>query len=239
MVKSITTKTKRERILKAAMEGFFENSSNNKYISNINTTLLHDKDFLYELCDAAYFDDPISKIEFIYDFFSCLPSDMQDDKDFVLNMLEKNDNIYELLTYDLKDDFDITMKAIKFNAGNLVYASDDMKNNKKIILTAFKEFDHALYHASDNLKDDFEFVSYVIHHYKPDNIMYASDRLKNDFDMAWDIISIDCSCLLHMSDEIKDNLEIMYEAIKKDCYTYNFASDRLKNDPYIKKLVNI
>lgn len=105
--------------------------------------------------------------------------ELRDDKEVVLEAVEKDGCSLRLASERLKDDKEFLMSLVKKNGFSLYYASDRLKDDKEVVLEAIKS-GFSLYYASDRMKDDEEVVIEAV---KKDchSLRYASERLQKKF----------------------------------------------------------
>lgn len=84
--------------------------------------------------------------------------ELRSDREFMIEVLQKNPNALEYATDELKNDKDIVTEVVESCGFALKYASDELKNDKEVVLKAVKNNGVALEFASERLRDDKEII---------------------------------------------------------------------------------
>jgi len=164
---------------------------------------------------------------------------LQNDKEFILNIINECNNAYKLISFNFKLDKDIIFSAVKRDTCIFEYIMNIIKNNEelysnndfcKIITTiAVSKNPMALEYAYDIFKNDKNIVLKAI---KKDSyvLKFAYETLKNDKEVVLSAVYKHGNTLEFASEILKNDKEVVLCAVKHNRYAYNFASDVLKND---------
>lgn len=113
-------------------------------------SLMDNDNFVLKAFKSAMYDSDIIAIH--------MSERLKNDKDFVLNVLDSNDNIFQYICDDLKDDMNVVLKAVSICGLNLEYASERLKNSKSVVLEAIANYDVSFVDMGDTLISDKEFT---------------------------------------------------------------------------------
>ena len=138
-------------------------------LNNVSNNLLHNKDFIKSI------------IEKCQEAFEYIPEDLKNDKDFIIELLDKGyTRILDYISEDLKNDKDFIITIIeKYDDFILFKTSPEIKNDFNVVKCSINKYGMSLEFASDNLKDNEIIVTMAIEKHIH-AIIYASDRLKQD-----------------------------------------------------------
>ena len=71
-------------------------------------------------------------------FFPLIDDKLKNDREFVLEVIKGNADMFRYISDDLKNDREFVLEAVKINPLVFKYLSNDLKNDREIILK-FKE----------------------------------------------------------------------------------------------------
>ena len=164
---------------------------------------------------------------------------LQNDKEFILNIIKECNNAYKLILFNFKLDKDIIISAVKRDTCTFEYIMNIIKNNeelysnnyfcKNITELAVTKNPMALEYAFDIFKNNKNIVlkaikknSYVL--------KFASETLRNDQEVVLSAVYKHGNTLEFASETLRNDKEIVLVAVKHNRYAFTFASDILKYD---------
>lgn len=134
-------------------------------------------------CDSDEFKEAVSEGLFETETFIEICDDLKNklntDKQYVLQLLKKDESVWKYVGDSFKKDKDFVLAAIKRGENALAYADDSLKKDKDVVLAAIKQDVSVLYYADDSLKKDKNFMLAAIEE-NTDAIHYADDSLKKE-----------------------------------------------------------
>lgn len=144
-----------------------------------------------------------------------LPSDLLNDKEFMLKAIEIRPTWFGNIGKDLEDDW--------------LFVSNIIKN-----------FPLTFQYAKDNIKDDYQAALLAVSNYG-NNIRYISDKLKSNNSICLAAVKNNCIVYKYLTEEIRADKIITKVAVTTNLYSaYNFqyTSQENKNDiDFIKSLM--
>ncbi|KAL9644036.1 hypothetical protein ABK040_005504 [Willaertia magna] len=144
---------------------------------------------------------------------SIIPFNFLFEKDFVMNLLERDHTFFEKITsYELLDDKEVVLIAIRKNGHLLCHASENMKNNKEIVSVAVDTDGDALMYASRELRDDKEIVLKAVRN-NGKALLEASERLKGDLDIILEAMKLKVSYISFASKKFKQDENLMNQVL--------------------------
>ena len=185
------------------------------------------------------------------------PFELQDNKEYVLDIVEKCGEAIQYASPRLKNDRNVAITAINNNGFSLKYVSKELQDDEDIVLLAIDNYALALGFASDNLKKDRNIVMEAVKrngfslHYTPQEIRndkqivieavknygrsltIASKELQNDRDVVKIAVKKQGNALFFLSKEFQNDYDIVMEAVQNDGYSLKYASKHLQNDSNI------
>jgi hypothetical protein len=163
--------------------------------------------------------------------FRYIPEEFQEDRDFVLQAAARNGLVLQYLSPDFQGDREVVATAVENNGRVFMYASAALRENSEFALEMCKKNYEALSGASDSLRNDREFVSECLRN-DWRSFQYASCDLQRDREFIFEMLSrgINCRLVQYADESIRSDQEVMLEAIKKDAYAFTYASDDLQNN---------
>ena len=165
------------------------------------------------------------------------PEYLRDDKELMLEVIDKNKGHIYYLSDRLKDDEEVVLKALIKSPSSVEFISDRLRDDREFIVKALHEMQDKgpgyahlgsfVYESlSPRLKDDEEILCLLLEHTYY-FLRFASDRLKANKDMLLKFKhSSYISILENASDSVKDDEDFLF----KFKNPLEFASDRLKDD---------
>ena len=179
--------------------------------------------------DKNYFLDKIKKNVNMYDKIS---DNFKYDKDIILEVInnfhKKYSTIYQNLPEDLKSDKDIILLLIKNNYNFLEYAPLNIKNDYDIMLEAVKTNGSFIYFASPKLQKNYHIVLEAVKR-KSSILEYVHPEFKNNYNIVLEAVKKDGSYIEYASSELKNNPDIVLEAVK---------NRRCGNSTFFKKYIS-
>ena len=161
------------------------------------------------------------------------------DKEFVLQVMEYNTEIYRQLDMVLKKDIDIAVKA--FSVNSLVVPQGLFKNNE-FLNRVFKDMNTSNFKSYNMLinsnPDNFDLVPYnlkqnkeIILHLIGTNIIKLIPKIDyvfhDDYDIIFKAVVYDPECIEYASLRLRDNKDIIMKIISKDIKLLRYASKRI------------
>lgn len=188
------------------------------------------------------------------DVLKIVHSDIKNDRDFLLTVLEQNGKALQYVDTPFKKDRGVVLTAVMQNGLALEFADDSLRSDPELVLAAVKQDGLALQYASEALKKDPEIVlaavrqesraleyasverrkDYgIVYEAVTQNglaFQYASDEIKKDRDFARAVVMKSGRALQFVCDELRSDPLFMLDLIKENWWLLNFASDTLKED---------
>lgn len=87
-----------------------------------------------------------------------LPDSLLSDKEFMLDAIKEDAQIFEYASDALKADREIALAAVKEDGDLLRFVSDKLKSDKLLVIEAVKQWGDALVYASKELQGDQEVI---------------------------------------------------------------------------------
>ena len=151
-------------------------SSGGSYHIPVPNELRLDRDFITGIMDwqahlALHYADKslqedkafvLELVELDYNAFLSAPKSLKKDKEYVLEVMDVNGETILYVDDDLKKDKDVVLKAVQNNGYALDFADDSMKKDKTIVFEAIKQKGHAFCYADISLKSDIDFALKVV-----------------------------------------------------------------------------
>lgn len=152
-------------------------------------------------------NDPSLLLEILRTHPSLLgSSDLNESKDYILNLLPEYKIKPAYLGASLKDDVDIAEQFLKMDPVFFQQFSESLRSNSNIASQAVSKSLFNFEYVGEELRGDYEFVSSIVE----DNgsyIRYASDELRADKDMLSIAVSNDYKAFEYADDSLKTDLE--------------------------------
>ena len=177
---------------------------------------------------------------------------LRNDKDVVLNAVEKNGVCLQFASDNLKNDREIVLIAVQNDGQALEYASDNLKNDREIVLIAVQDKGEIIDYVSQILKNDYEIilcsVRSVLKMYDwEDHDHFRDEYFKKLY--SYCLKSVLKAVLLEicqefcydrplplpfdLGDELSNDRSFILDAVKINGLTLHNASDILKSDPEV------
>ena len=199
MIKRITEKSSKERVLQAFKEGYFNNKSDYE-LNKINPNLLNDKSIALEL------------VKYNGIIYNNLNNDLQNDKDIIITAIKTNCSVYKDIPDIFKNDKEIIIAFVSskslHNLETVSYDVDKLKDkdkwldDKDVILAGCQNTSAFLKCASTRLKDD-EDVALTAIKKNPFAILNMSYRLQSDEDFTIKAMKANEDVIKYVKPEIK------------------------------------
>ena len=177
-------------------------------------------------------------------------SDLRGDKDFVMQLLDKDLSVERYIDSELFKDRDVAMKVMENNpmfykslsdlypkdqemirmavaAGHFGYV--DAKNLDKDFIQELVELNPNFFSAShvyNTFGDDKDIVMKAVEG-NGEMLKYASNELKDDKDVVMKAVKNNGVALQYASNRLKDDFEVAVAAINNNGHAYEHVSDRL------------
>ena len=160
-------------------------------------------------------------------------TELQDDREVVLECVKNGGNAIEHASARLQDDREVVLECVKIRGDAIKHASARLRGDKEIILAAAKKWNSAkvLNLASTELQDDREVVLHCVK-IRGDAIQHASARLRGDKKIILAAIEKrNGDTVLNLaSTELQDDREVVLECVKSRGEAIQHASARLRGD---------
>jgi len=142
---------------------------------------------------------------------------LKEDRDIVFEAMKQDPSVFKFASHTIKCDEDIIKLAVKNDGLNLEHTSATNQNNPEVVMLAVQQNGNSLRFASMDLISDREIVKEAVKQ-NYNSFEFVSHDLKNDKAFIVELIEETKSLkfLNHASTEIKNNKEVMLEAFKKD-----------------------
>lgn len=177
-----------------------------------------------------------------------IKNEIKNDRNFILELIEKNPNIIRVLNAKFKNDKEIVLKAIEFDPGVTQCISDRLKDDEEVMFLA-STYGYCLEHASERLKNNEEFVMKIFDYlyeekcnWNEENydsfhsvytLLYMGEKLKSNSKFMLSLVEKYGNwlpILEYIDKNINNYKQIAKEALKKDYRSIKFLRDDLKND---------
>ena len=157
-------------------------------------------------------------------------SDLQNDKDIVLEAVTQNALSLKHASIDLKNDKEFILECVKYSPNCLIYTNNNLKNDKEIVLECIKHNNKfCLENISDNLRNDKEFILECIK-YNKECLEFANDNLRNDKEFILECVKQNGKTLEYASTLLQNNKEVVLVAISQHKDAFQYASSDLRYD---------
>ena len=246
MITNTTTKNKILNIIKTDALNIY---CDTQQLSNINPLLLNDKTFIYDFIKTTRgisFSNDV-KLHIIYGLFYYMSIDLQNDKDFILTILNKYhiDVIFNTIDDSMKLDRDIFKSLLQLDDICIDLLDDDnlhitkqmIYNDKELIELIFKQPISSIENIWDIIDPS------IITDTAWTNIQsfsqvfkYFSENLKDDYTISWEAVRLNGENLEYVSDRLKDDIPLVKLAYNQNIDNLKYASDRIKENPILLKL---
>lgn len=217
-------------------------------------------------------DKEILKVYFelkneISDFIQ-LPQSLKGDKEFLLEAVKYNPEIYKILPVEIRaekefyelailklglidelpdfvfDDEEMILNTKVEIDRYLLIASDRLKKEKSFVRKTCEIAGMNFQYADETIKDDKDFVLELIDRICPDAFKYVSKRLRDDRDIVVAAIQSNPICYKHASKRLREDkviLDLFYKPLIKMCYPemIKYVPEKLRTDPDIIKLIPV
>jgi len=132
--------------------------------------------------------------------FRFLSKELQEDRDFILEMANVNGGIIKFLNEEFQHDREIILTAVKTAGWALEFALEKFKNDKELVIEAIMESQYAYEYVSEELKKDLDVIitainfGYEIQYLKK----YMDSKLFQDRDFLFEIINATTEVISHL-----------------------------------------
>jgi hypothetical protein len=200
----------------------------------VDSRFFRDKDIFLELLKTGRYDG------FVPEIFC-------DDKEVMLQVLNKTPQLFRWASDRLKSDREIMKLAVQipfdwYRNSLLKFGAEAICDDEEIVMLAVSTDPTALLHASDRLKCDKDIVKAAFSSkwiQKDSSKVFLSlpEALRKDPEIVELALKSAGSLLQHLEPAFKDDLELVKKAIlSSHGSAFQFASDRLKEDIEIIQL---
>ena len=160
-------------------------------------------------------------------FFNYINEELQNDRDFCLQIIQKSPLSFYSLKEEFKNDRDFCLQAVKQNGYVLKYMNDEYKNDREIVLEAVKTCKTTLQYVNNELKNDKEIVLEAIKNNYINYIFLNSKPIERR--------------LRHKQTELNlsNDRELAMESMKQNINTFNYLPNELKyNEEFISEYIS-
>lgn len=182
--------------------------------------------FHYESFDIV--DDCFSELEY---HIKNISEDLQNDKEFLIEVLQEYPYVFEFLNENLWNDKEIVKVTFEKNPSVVDgLQGEDISKDKEFLLELAKENNLVFTITDSSLGEDRDFILKAVK-LDGDFIMIASDELKNDREIA--LYSLESSAgnsFPDIGDSLRDDKEIVLKAIEYNERNVIFIGENLKKD---------
>lgn len=154
-------------------------------------------------------------------FLSSVTSEIADDKNFILELLDKKHRVLAYVSKRLQGDKEIVEKSVLLKGADFIYASDDLKNDKSFILKIYEQSPSIVGFFNEKLFEDKDFLKKML----LKNIV-AYSLIDKKYLMNEDIISILLEkdpFSIFMFDNI--NIDIYIKAFNNNNYILHYIDE--------------
>ena len=156
-------------------------------------------------------------------------SDLKQDRDFVMMVVQQSGLALEFAHEDLKRDFDIVMAAVKQNGYALRHAHESMKRNREIALAAVEQDYSALQYAPEDLEIAMAAVKQCWR-----ALGYAGEGARRDFDIVMAAVQQSGYALAFAHESMRCNREIAIPAVQQDTGALRFLDEDVALDLWLE-----
>ena len=204
--------------------------------TNANTNFRNELNIFLNI-PSELFDDRTFVLEILKineSYIEYMDDKYRNDREIIFNVIKHKNRIkiFIYISNELKEDFHFMFQIIKENPEALAYVSDNFKDDPKMALAAVKSYGSALYHVSQYLQGNRRIVLAAVKD-NPKALIYAADHLKDDYIIVKIAVKNFGPLLFHASKDLQNNFKIVFEAVKQNGCALQYASEQLRNDPKI------
>ena len=161
--------------------------------------------------------------------FEWVSSRLRDDKEVVLQAVQKDGLLLEFASSRLRNDRSVVIEALQNSGDAIKFAGSTFRDESDVILLAYKTYKNAFEYASKRVKDSTDlFISLVSK--KGEELKWASERLKASKSVVSKAVSNNGSSLQHANEKLRDDKEVVLLAVRENAASLRYASLRLRRD---------
>jgi len=150
-------------------------------------------------------------------------SELEKDKQFIIDLIIGNHNIYKHLNESLRRDREIVLEVAKKNSWILLYVEQDLLEDEEIMYTVLVENPNIVQSLDFKLKKDKFFLKKVLIE-TPSIMRYLNKEENEDKDLVWAVMNSKKNGFAYVRGKYKADLEVIEFAQKNKEKVLNLIS---------------
>jgi hypothetical protein len=183
-------------------------------------------------------------------------------KNYLLYSIQEKPNAIQFTAKEIQNDADFNLLLLNKNQKVIAELSEDLAKNRPFMLDVFKLNPDLFFHKKNHFKEDLDFILEIIEEHPsifaklpiklmndPKFALYAIQKnhdvvdyiepiLKSDRDFMTKIIQINPQFFRHLDSKLKDNTAFILNLIKYDLSLYQYLNKKLQTDPSILAILD-
>jgi hypothetical protein len=120
-------------------------------LSNLNESILGDKEFILEILNLHYG----------LNYFDYVSENLKNDPVFIIEVVKQKGEALKYVSKALQENKEVVLEAVKQDGSALEFASEELKSDEEIVFEALVQNGLAIKFASEELKNNKEFMKRI------------------------------------------------------------------------------